>query len=631
MVDYYELNGYNGSNSQAYYDEDDDVVYRIQGYTAAIADTNSSIVRQIYFGTEAFTDLDGRFEGVHATFPFVPVNPGTYTYYDGTLEDWYFIVTRFMSSWRHAGTHQDVLSGRTWLPETDDAGIALDFQDNGFDGLISYAYYDDTADTLYDIAGFVPEIPVGSETAYIQTGGTFRLGPETNIFTGTNRAAATTSRNTYATANPSWLTIYNENLTFFIRLEYGTNVTYEARNAAGNGWEDVSNIVEGDDGPQGQFVRSIHANFTAGPSTAPIGGSMNLNTGILTPPAGSTIDPSAPGVGEDVYISQAHFDPANQSGTVTPTWSIWVERQHLSAGLSHVEVVSGDLTGTGVAADPIGLDDARKFEANPTAAITDALLKVNLGGTVYNVDEIIDVTSVGLPTINEANHRSLFIDFDTPRVWVGHRTPISAASGSANSNTFADADYLGEFASRPTPTPASVSVFYYDTTLHYFELGTRIGGQLQWQHASISAILGGTVSWLGEQDNSDVAANLITNFDSNTRYLYFSNTSLSVRELTNSTYTAPVSPGNQYTAEPISTPTGVSGITGVSVSNGLVGGGTSGVVTITIDETATDFPIIPIDKGGTGEILAIAALASLGGTTLSDALDAVIAGTNIGH
>ena len=97
--------------------------------------------------------------------------------------------------------------------------------------------------------------------------------------------------------------------------------------------------------------------------------------------------------------------------------------------------------------------------------MTDALLKVSLGGTIYNVDEIIDVTSVGLPTINEANHRSLFIDFDTPRVWVGHRTPISATSGSANSNTFSDTDYLGEFASRPTPTPASVSVFYYDTTL----------------------------------------------------------------------------------------------------------------------------------------------------------------------
>ena len=51
-------------------------------------------------------------------------------------------------------------------------------------------------------------------------GGGFRLGPPQNIFTGTNRASAETARDNYDTANPGWITSYNNDIQLNIRLEY---------------------------------------------------------------------------------------------------------------------------------------------------------------------------------------------------------------------------------------------------------------------------------------------------------------------------------------------------------------------------------------------------------------------------
>ena len=339
--------------------------------------------------------------------------------------------------------------------------------------------------------------------------------------------------------------------------------------------------TDGDDGEQGRFEIIIHTNSAGQPTPAtPTGGTYDLDTGVFTPPAGTTEDPTGPGAGEDVWASQAEIDPAIQSGAVTPIWSIWVERSHLSAGISHVETVAADFTGNGLAATPLGLTDARKFEANPTVAATENLLTVNLGGTVYNVDEIFDVTLTGLPAITEANHRSLFIDFDTPRVWVGHRTPIAGTPGTGVGNAIVNSFYLGEFATRPTPLPANVSVFYYDTSNHYFEGGATYRGGLIWSHRDITILLGINARWLGEQPSANVAANLIVNFDTNLDYYFFHLTAGDVRLMDNAQYVPPVNPSNLYSAEPISAPTGVSGISGITAGIGLSGGGTTGVVTI---------------------------------------------------
>ena len=53
------------------------------------------------------------------------------------------------------------------------------------------------------------------------------------------------------------------------------------------------------------------------------------------------------------------------------------------------------------------------------------------------------------------------------------------------------------------------------------------------------------------------------------------------------------------------------GITGLTAGKGLTGGGAAGAVTVDIDPAETDFPTIPLDKGGTGAADAAAARTAL--------------------
>lgn len=85
--------------------------------------------------------------------------------------------------------------------------------------------------------------------------GTTPLGPAQNTFgtpTTASRAAAIALRNTYATANPAWLALYNANRAFLIRLVWTGNAqAFQRRNAAGNDWEDVTRVVPGTQGEPG--------------------------------------------------------------------------------------------------------------------------------------------------------------------------------------------------------------------------------------------------------------------------------------------------------------------------------------------------------------------------------------------
>ena len=113
-------------------------------------------------------------------------------------------------------------------------------------------------------------------------------------------------------------------------------------------WLERTDAVQGNpgsDGSQGRFEIIIHINATAAPA-APTGGSYDTATGVLAPPTGWTEAPTVPGTGEDVYVSQAVIDPETQSGTVTPVWSVPVERTHLSAGITGLTAGKG-LTGGG--------------------------------------------------------------------------------------------------------------------------------------------------------------------------------------------------------------------------------------------------------------------------------------------
>ena len=84
------------------------------------------------------------------------------------------------------------------------------------------------------------------------SGGAFSLGPEQNTFTGATKAAAETARDTYATANAAWLSAYNDTRDFYILLEItGADDVYQRRNSAGDAWEDATFILQGPRGSVG--------------------------------------------------------------------------------------------------------------------------------------------------------------------------------------------------------------------------------------------------------------------------------------------------------------------------------------------------------------------------------------------
>ena len=74
-------------------------------------------------------------------------------------------------------------------------------------------------------------------------GGGFGLGPETNQFTSVS------ARNTYATANPTWLAEYDANPAFLVEVTVSGTSTRYRRN--GSAWETVTNVIKGGKGDKG--------------------------------------------------------------------------------------------------------------------------------------------------------------------------------------------------------------------------------------------------------------------------------------------------------------------------------------------------------------------------------------------
>ena len=171
-----------------------------------------------------------------------------------------------------------------------------------------------------------------------------------------------------------------------------------------------------------------------------------------------------------------------------------------------------------MAATPLGLTEARKFEANPTGAVTDNLLTIDLGGTIFDVDELQDVTGLGLPGLTQLNYRRLFVDHDTPRVWVGHRELLTASSDAdGDFSRFAHGDFRGEHTDDNEPASPQAGEYYYNTTVHGWYRAVVYHGSTFWEQADIThvTILGSGARWLGEQRGDTAAANLIENFNTN--------------------------------------------------------------------------------------------------------------------
>ena len=122
-------------------------------------------------------------------------------------------------------------------------------------------------------------------------GGGLVFGPAQNAFTGTTETLAEAARDTYATANPTWLAEYDATPTFVIQVTYGTTVVYQSRSALA--WRDVTPVVAGRAGARG------------GPG-APGGGAIEMvgtYTGATT--ANVFVDAGFDWVdGSDVYAAQ---------------------------------------------------------------------------------------------------------------------------------------------------------------------------------------------------------------------------------------------------------------------------------------------------------------------------------------
>ena len=237
-----------------------------------------------------------------------------------------------------------------------------------------------------------------------------------------------------------------------------------------------------------------------------------------------------------------------------------------------------------------------------------------IGPTDLLEDDVIDVTGSGLPALNADNYQKLFIDHDTPRVWVGHReitAQVNPQGTWAPQPIVADG-FIGTFNFPPAPTSAGQE--YYDTTNHTWYAVAGGAGSYYWFQDTFGDVWPGH-NWLGEQVDDTAALHVITTYDPTRIYLYYrigTPNPNAVRALDGSTYVAPVTPRIDYVAEPISSPSGVSGITGVTAGIGLSGGGSSGVVSINVDISAANFPTIPIDKGGTNATSVSGARSNLG-------------------
>ena len=77
-------------------------------------------------------------------------------------------------------------------------------------------------------------------------------------------------------------------------------------------------------GLQGAYYVRQYINATTTPPD-PTGGSFNTATKILTPSTGWSTAIEAPGAGENTWFVEWLFDPATDTGTVTPTWSAVLE------------------------------------------------------------------------------------------------------------------------------------------------------------------------------------------------------------------------------------------------------------------------------------------------------------------
>ena len=187
-----------------------------------------------------------------------PALPATRSFYFGSpvTDREFYDSTGPTDPW----TVTDIMTVRAepnaiWLGDdvdTDDEAREY-FRINGFNSSDTYYYYESTSETVDQVTAYtpmVPEVPAHTTPVFAEIAEpSFGPGPPQNTFTGTDRAAAQAARDTYATANASWLAAYDANFTRFILLSFAGTTAIE--NRYNMTWHDVTGVVQGPPGRDG--------------------------------------------------------------------------------------------------------------------------------------------------------------------------------------------------------------------------------------------------------------------------------------------------------------------------------------------------------------------------------------------
>ena len=218
--------------------------------------------------------------------------------------------------------------------------------------------------------------------------------------------------------------------------------------------------------------------------------------------------------------------------------------------------------------------------------------KLSIGALRQYLDDVIDVTGTGLPVLTSSNYRKIFIDHDTPRVWVGHREVRAATGAQGTFVAHTNANYHGVHSGNGPAVPQSAGQYYYNRSGHTWYVTYLFNTTYVWASGSFADLFGATARWLGEQPDAATAVGLIQNFDTNNIYVYY-RTAIAFRTvevLTNNTYQGPVTEETHYTSEPLGTGFGMSGLTGVltATTSGLMGGAVSGDANLSLNIDGLD-------------------------------------------
>ena len=236
-------------------------------------------------------------------------------------------------------------------------------------------------------------------------------------------------------------------------------------------------------GRQGSFLIHVYQNAADRPAT-PTAGSYNIDTGALTAPAGWAITPTAPGAGEETWVSDAIINPHVQSGAVVPTWQVPYDR-----------------------------------------------------GAVSSLLTIIDVTGTGPPAASQATIPHLYLDTEIPRAWLTRTQRDYTTQPSGSWSEFTDpGNYLGAYRSvLDVPNYTTDQYFYLHGVVHSWYRATTdtLANQV-----SASEVLGDTATWLGDAPDRQTALDRIDNFDNARTYYFFNDDTGDVEVLDNTTYMA---------------------------------------------------------------------------------------------